>query len=121
MHVDIYLLRRHGQMQYGKGKAVLHEVCAIAFFKSCREFLAAQHSSVDEKSFKASAGAADFRSSQKAVKHHAAFLILCVDRDNGAGCLPAVDPVDQLPQISVACSVEFVLSVHAIMKRDQGM
>ena len=121
MDVDVHVLRRHGQVQDSKGKAVLHEVCPIAFFKPCGELFAAQHAAVDKEGLKAPAGSADLGSAQKSIQLHAGFGIFRMDRDDGAGGLAAVDTVDQLLQVSVAGRVELVLAVDAVMEGYAGV
>ena len=121
MDIDVHMLGRHGQMQDSKGKAVLHEVGPVALLQACGKLFAAQHPSVDKKSLEGSAGAADLRFSQEAVDRHAGIRVLRMNGDDGPCRLPAVDAVDQLPQIAVACGVEFILSVDPVVERDQGM
>ena len=121
MHVDIHLFGRHRQMQYGKREAVLHKIGAISFFQSCGQLFAAQHPAIDKEGLEASGGPADFGFPQKSIQDHVAFRIFGVHRDDGTRCLTSIDPVDQFPKISVSGGVEFVLAVHTIVERYQGM
>ena len=119
--IDIQVGGRHGQVEDGKGKAVLHEVCAVTLLKARGELLAAQHPAIDKEGLKAPAGPAHLGLAQEAVQDHPRVRVFGVDRNDGSRRLPSVDPVDQLLKVPVSGRMQLVLAVDPVVEGDPGV
>ena len=119
MDVYVRFRGRKGEVQNGKGKAVLHEVGPVTGFQRLGQNIAPQHSSVYEKDLEIAGRSADVRTPDKAFQLVGALL-----RREGQDLfadLPPVNAVEKLSEIAVSGRVELFLAVDAVMERDARM
>ena len=74
MDVHVRFRGRKGEMQNGKGKAVLHEIGPVTGFQRLRQNIAPQHSPVYEKDFEIAGRSRDVGAPDKAFQLVDAFL-----------------------------------------------
>ena len=116
MYVHIHRLRIHGDMQYAQWKLMLHQILLVAFLDSLGDHTAADKTTVDKIDLEVTVGTHQYRFAQISFDFDA--VLFDLDRHQLCGDLPAVDPVNYLPQVTVSGGMESGLVSQYEFKRN---
>ena len=119
MDVDVDPLRIDLEMEHTERKFMLHQIFSIAFLHRFADQAALDISAVDIENLIIAVGAVDHRLSEKTADGYA--FPLPGKRQKLSRDIPAVNAVDDLPQLLIARGVEPGLSVHDELKGNLRM
>ena len=97
---------------------MLHQILLVAFLDSLGDHTAADKTTVDKIDLEVTVGTHQYRFAQISFDFDA--VLFDLDRHQLCGDLPAVDPVNYLPQVTVSGGMESGLVLQKLVLSHEG-